>query len=224
MSHHHRSKARAKAAEQDTQSTRLFLLVTGALAAIALVWAAFSTVALAEDAPAAESGTFAIDESHVHAAFKVSHLGFSETIGGFDKISGSFTLDAENLSASSVSVTIDTASVDSGWDARDEHLRGDDFFKVEEFPDMTFASTSVEPTGDTTAKVTGDLTMLGQTHPVTLDVTFNQAGKHPFSGKYVAGFSATGTLDRTQWGMEYGVPAIGKDIDLMIQAEGVRAE
>lgn len=224
MSHHHRSKARAKAAEQETQSTRLFLLVTGALAAIALVWAAFSTAALAEDAPTAESGTFAIDESHVHAAFKVSHLGFSETIGGFDKISGSFTLDADNLSASTVSVTIDTASVDSGWDARDEHLRGDDFFKVEEFPDMTFASTSVEPTGDTTAKVTGDLTMLGQTHPVTLDVTFNQAGKHPFSGKYVAGFSATGSLDRTQWGMEYGVPAIGKDIDLMIQAEGIRAE
>jgi len=221
---HQNKRARAKAAEQETQSFRLFLLVTGALAAIALLWAAFSSAALAEDAPAAESGTFAIDESHVHAAFRVSHLGFSDTIGGFDKVSGSFTIDAENLSASTVSVTIDTASIDSGWDDRDAHLRGDDFFKVEEFPEMTFSSTSVEPTGDTTATVIGDLTMLGQTHPVTLDVTFNQAGAHPFSGKYVAGFSATGTLDRTQWGMEYGVPAIGKDISLMIEAEGIRAE
>lgn len=221
---HQNKRARAKAAEQETQSFRFFMLVTGALAAIALLWAAFSSAALAEEAPAAESGTFAIDESHVHAAFRVSHLGFSDTIGGFDKVSGSFTIDAENLSASTVSVTIDTASIDSGWDDRDAHLRGDDFFKVEEFPEMTFASTSVEPTGDTTATVTGDLTMLGQTHPVTLDVTFNQAGAHPFSGKYVAGFSATGTLDRTQWGMEYGVPAIGKDITLMIEAEGVRAE
>lgn len=221
---HHTKRARAKAAERDTQTARLFMAVTGALAAIALLWAAFSSAALAEDAPAAESGTFAIDESHVHAAFRVSHLGFSDTIGGFDKVSGNFTLDTGNLSASAVNVTIDTASIDSGWDERDAHLRGDDFFKVEKFPEMTFASTSVEPTGDTTATVTGDLTMLGQTHPVSLDVTFNQAGAHPFSGKYVAGFSATGTLDRTQWGMEYGAPVIGTEIELMIEVEGIRQE
>ncbi|MEQ8747481.1 YceI family protein [Pyruvatibacter sp.] len=222
MTRHH---ARAKAAQNDTRTRTAIMTATAILAAIALLWAAFASPAFAQDADAvAESGTFTIDESHVHAAFKVSHLGFSDTIGGFDKISGSFTLNAEDLAASSVSVTIDTASIDSGWDARDEHLRGDDFFKTEEFPEMTFVSTSVEPTGEMSATVTGDLTLLGQTHPVTLDVTFNQAGAHPFSGKYVAGFSASGTLDRTQWGMEYGVPAIGKDIDLMIQVEGIREE
>jgi len=210
---------------ENNHATRKAMLITGALAALALLWAAFAPVALAEEETATvEGGTFAIDESHVHATFKVSHLGFSDTIGNFDKVSGSFTLDAENPAASEVSVTIETASVDSGWDARDEHLRGEDFFKVDEFPEMTFTSTAVDPTGDDTAKLTGDLTMLGQTHPVTLDVTFNQAGKHPFSGDYVAGFSATGTLDRTQWGMEYGVPAIGKDIELIIQVEGIRAE
>ena len=221
---HPKSHVRTKALQHETHAARFFLLLTGAFAAAALVWAVLSTTVSAQEAPAAESGTFAIDESHVHAAFKVSHLGFSETVGGFDKISGSFTLNGDDLAASSVNVTIDTASIDSGWDARDEHLRGDDFLKVAEYPEMTFTSTAVEVTGDTTASVTGDLTLLGQTHPVTLDVTFNQAGKHPFSGKYVAGFSATGTLDRTVWGMEYGVPAIGKDVALIIEVEGIRAE
>jgi len=194
------------------------------LAAIAIAWAGTLTTAHAEDAGAVESGTFTIDESHVHAAFRVSHLGFSDTIGGFKKISGSFTLDTDDLAASSVDVIIDTTSIDTGWAKRDEHLRGDDFFKVATFPDMTFTSTSVVPTGDRSAAVTGDLTMLGQTHPVTLDVVFNQAGKHPFTGKYVAGFSATGTLDRTQWGMTYGAPALGTQIALLIEAEGILEE
>ncbi len=218
------NRPRAKAARQDESHKAKILAITGLLAAAAIAWAVFVSPALAEDAPAVESGTYTIDESHVHATFVVSHLGYSETIGNFDKVAGSITLDAANPAASAVNVTIQTASVDSGWEARDEHLRGDDFFKVEEFPEMTFASTSVEPTGDTTAKVTGDLTLLGQTHPVTLGVTLNKAGKHPFSGKMTAGFSASGTLDRTVWGMEYGVPMIGKDIKLMLQAESILAE
>lgn len=219
--HRRQTQAQVKVARDETRTANTIFMATGAMAAIALLWVAFTGAVFAQTA---DSGTYTIDESHVHAAFKVSHVGYSETIGGFDKISGSFTINAEDLSASSVNVTIDTASVDSGWDARDEHLRGDDFFDVSEYPQMTFTSTAVEVTGDNTAKVTGDLTLLGKTNPVTLDVTFNQAGKHPFSGKYTAGFSATGSLDRTVWGMDYGVPAVGKDIALTIEAEGAKVE
>ncbi len=210
------SKARTARLERPA----LPYVATAAAAALALAFAFYAAPAGAQEDETVRSGTYQIDESHVHAMFKVSHLGFSETIGGFDKISGTFTLDAENPSNSSVNVTIDTASIDSGWDARDDHLRNADFFNVEEYPEMTFVSTSVEPTGDNTATVTGDLTMLGETHPVTLDVTLNGAGAHPFSGKYIAGFSATGTLDRTQWGMDYGAPAVGSEVELTITAEG----
>lgn len=215
-----RSRAHARARTEGRSIVQPALLTAGAAAA-ALAWALWAAPAGAQEV---EAGTFAIDETHVHAAFRVSHLGFSETIGNFDEVSGSFTLDPADPSASSVSVTIATASIDTAHEERDAHLRGEDFFKVEKFPEMTFVSTAVEPTGDTTANVTGDLTMLGVTKPVTLDVTFNKAGPHPFNGKYVAGFSATGTLDRTEWGMEYGAPAIGTEVTLMIEAEGIRAE
>ena len=196
-------------------------LALTAAAAAAMIWVFASPPAAAQEP---EAGTFAIAETHVHAAFSVSHLGFSKTIGNFDEVSGTFSLDPANPAGSSVSVTIKTASIDTAHEPRDEHLRGPDFFNVAEYPEMTFVATSVEPTGETTATVTGDLTMLGATHPVTLDVTLNQAMTHPMSGNYVAGFSATGTLDRTLWGMAYGAPAIGSEVTLMIEAEGIRQE
>jgi polyisoprenoid-binding protein YceI len=186
--------------------------------------AAFFGLSLAlASGTAAQAASYTIDETHAHAAFRVSHLGFSHTLGQFKEISGTLEFDEADAAASSVSVTINTSSVDSAHGPRDEHLRGSDFFNVEEFPTMSFTSTGIEVTGDKTGKLTGDLTLLGVTKPVTLDVTFNQAGAHPFDpSKFVAGFSATGQINRTDFGMNYAAPVIGETVDLMIEVEAVK--
>lgn len=171
----------------------------------------------------ASAESYIIDSTHAHAGFRVSHFGYSTTLGQFRDIAGTLEFDQANPAASTVEVTIKTASVDTANDARDEHLRKADFFNVEQFPTMTFKSTHIEVTGEKTAKITGDLTLLGVTKPVTLDATFNQAAPHPMDNtRYVAGFSATGSLKRTDFGMNYAAPAIGDDIALIIEAEALR--
>ncbi len=110
--------------------------------------------------------------------------------------------------------------------ARDDHLRSPDFFNAAEFPEMTFASTGIERTSDKTGKITGDLTLLGVTKPVTLDVTFNQRAPHPlpqYNGVEVAGFSATTTIKRSDFGMSTFVPAIGDEIEIILEVEGTQA-
>jgi polyisoprenoid-binding protein YceI len=190
------------------------------LARIALTASLGAGLAFAAPAMAA---TYKIDSSHVHTAFEVNHLGFSTTMGQFDDVSGMIEFDEENLEASSVEVTIKTASVDTGHKERDEHLRKADFFDVENHPTMTFKSTAIEVTGEDTAKITGDLTLLGVTKPVVLDAKLNKKGEHPFdASRYVAGFAATTTIDRTAFGMDYAAPAIGKEIKISIAAEAIR--
>lgn len=110
---------------------------------------------------------------------------------------------------------------DEAWDT---HLKSKDFFDVEKFPDMVFKGTTIEITGDKTAKINGELTLLGVTKPVTLDTVFNKAGKHPFSGKYVAGFSAVTNIKRSDFGMEYGLPMIGDDVNIHLEVEGIRQD
>lgn len=170
---------------------------------------------------AALADSYTIDATHAHAAFRVSHLGFSHTLGQFKDITGTIEFDAEAPENSSVSVTIATASVDSANEARDEHLRKADFLNVEAFPTMTFTSTNIEVTGEETAKITGDLTLLGVTKPVVLDANLNGSGPHPFDpSKIVAGFSATTEINRSDFGMAYASPAIGETVEIIIEVEG----
>jgi polyisoprenoid-binding protein YceI len=182
------------------------------LAATALLLASTPSVAASEQ--------FEFDKAHTQIIFAVNHLGFSNSHGKFLDFDGGFTLDEDKPEKSSVNVTIKTASIDMDDQKWDDHLKNEDFFNVEKFPDMTFKSTKVELTGDKTAKVTGDLTLLGVTKPVTLDVTLNKTGVHPYSKKYVAGFSATGTLNRSEFGMTYGLPGVGDEVKLIIEVEG----
>lgn len=190
---------------------------TGFLAALAVV--------VAWGAPAgAESASYTFDTAHTQVMFAVDHLGFSKSHGRFRTFGGGFSFDEEAVEASSIDVTIDTASVDMGDKAWEDHLKNADFFNVAQHPKMKFKSTAVEKTGENAGRVTGDLTLLGVTKPVTLDVTFNKAGIHPYSKKYIAGFSATGKLNRSDWGMGYGLPAVGDEITLNIQVEGIREE
>lgn len=167
--------------------------------------------------------SYKIDPAHAAVAFIVNHVGFSNVIGRFDTVGGDVTFDKDAVEKSVVNVTIDTTSVDTNHAKRDEHLRSPDFFNAKEFPKMTFKSTKIEKTGDKTGKLHGDLTMLGVTKPVVLDVTFNKDGVSPASKLETAGFSARGTVKRSEFGMKYGVPAIGDDIQLLIEVEAVKS-
>jgi polyisoprenoid-binding protein YceI len=182
------------------------------LFAVALA-AAFATPAFAAD-------EFTFDAGHTYIGFEIDHLGFSQTLGEFTKYEGTLSLDRDNLAAASINVTIDTASIDTDQADFDEHLRGADFFNAAQHPAMTFKSTKVEDAGNGALKVTGDFTMLGQTHPVVLDVKLNKIAKHPFRPTVeVAGFSASTTLDRTQWGMDKYAPAVGTAVTIRIETE-----
>ncbi|MDR6772190.1 YceI family protein [Azospirillum sp. BE72] len=167
--------------------------------------------------------SYKIDPAHTAVAFVVNHIGFSNVIGRFNTVGGDISFDKDAVEKSSVTVTIDSASIDTNHAKRDEHLRSPDFFNAKEFPKLTFKSTRIEKTGDKTGKLHGDLTMLGVTKPVVLDITFNKDGVSPASKLETAGFSARGTVKRTDFGMKYGAPAVGDDIQLLIEIEAVKS-
>lgn len=167
---------------------------------------------------------YTLDKPHTQIVFTVNHLGFSHSMGKFTDYSGDFTFDRTQPENSKVAVTIKATSLDLSDEKWNEHMKGPDFFNVEKFPEITFKSTGIKKLSDTTADITGDLTMLGVTKPVTLHTTHNKSDKFPFGEKYVSGFSARGTLKRSDFGMTYGLPAVGDDVELTIEVEGVRDE
>ena len=148
-------------------------------------------------------------------------------VGQFPEFSGALVFDAQNPGSGSVEITIMTASVDTDHDKRDDHLRSPDFFNAAEFPEMTFKSTSIESTsieitGEKTGKITGDMTLLGVTKPVTIDVTFNKVAPHPlpqYDGVLIAGFSGRGSLKRSDFGMKTFTPALGDEIEIWLEIE-----
>lgn len=184
--------------------------------------AAFAVTAAALPAKAADQ--FDIDPAHTNIAFMINHLGYSMTLGRFGEFDIALTFDQSQVDNSKLDVTVMTDSLSTFHEKRDEHLRSPDFFNTAEFPEMTFSSTSIEQTGDNTGRVTGDLTLLGVTKPVILDVTFNKAAPHPFNKKMTVGFSARGMLKRSDFGMAYGLPAVGDEVQLIIEAEAVKPE
>lgn len=163
--------------------------------------------------------TYKLDPTHTSVLFIVNHLGFSDYQGRFNGVTGELTLDREDPSASSATITIDLNQIDSGVEALDNHMKSADFFNVEEFPTATFTSTSVELVGDNAATVTGDLTLLGETKPLVLDVALSGEGTHPMTGDEVVGFSADGVVTRTDYGMDFLVPGVGDEVTLQISSE-----
>lgn len=168
--------------------------------------------------------TYSFDTAHTQILFFVDHLGFSKSQGEFHTYDGGFTFDTENPDKSSVNVTIQTDSIDMDHEKWNDHMKNKDFFNVEEFPTMTFQSTAIELTGEKTANITGDLTILGVTKPVVLNTVYNKSGVHPFNGKYVSGFSATANIKRSAFGMTYGLPGVGDDVEIRIEVEGFRQD
>lgn len=174
---------------------------------------------------AAEPRKFTLDPEHIAIGFLVHHLGLADVLGMFREASGSFTYDAEARTISDVEITVQTASVFTNHEARDEHLRSPDFLNVKEYPTMTFAADEAMATGDRTGKLTGELTLLGVTKPLTLDVTYRGGTYYPFGdGHYAIGISARGTIKRTDFGMTYAAANgwVGDEIKLIIEFEAKR--
>ena len=196
----------------------LSALTVAALSSAIPAYATADKVPLAA-APASAAGTYNFDPAHTSATWTIAHLGYSHFTGKFPGITGTLVLDEAKPENSKVNVTVNTASVLSGVDKLDEHLKSDSFFNVAKFPTATFVSDKVEVTGKDTAKITGTLTLLGVSKPVTLDATLNKMGDHPMMHKKWVGFDATTTIKRSDWGMSYGTPNVGDDVKLEIEAE-----
>lgn len=164
-----------------------------------------SALIIAAAGPAMAAETYYTDQGHTEVRFGWNHAGVSMQTGEFTTANGKLVLDPDNVEQSSVSVTIDAASVSTGFGPLDDHLKNEDFLEVTTYPEITFESTSVERTGDDTADVTGNLTIHGVTKPVTLKTTLTHRGEHPlgsaleyYQGQWVA-FSATTEIDHQEF-------------------------
>jgi polyisoprenoid-binding protein YceI len=196
-----------------------------------LAAALIPTLALAQDLPQPPAGTYYIDRGHTRVLFQASHLGLSDYTALFTEYDATLTFDPDNPAAMTLTVTIDPASVETHYPdpAFDFNavIAGPEFLDAAQFPAITFTSTAVSPTGDKAADVTGDLTLHGVTKPVTLQVTYNGGyGANEFDpGGARIGFSATGQILRSEFGMGYGVPApgttfgVGDAVTITIEAE-----
>lgn len=174
----------------------------------------------------AQERQYDLDPEHTTVGFLVSHIGYAKTLGVFTEVEGEFTFDPEALTLSSGEVRVQTASVETFNDARDNHVRSADFLDAGAHPTMTFRLTEARATGESTGVLIGDLTLRGQTHPIELDVTLNRIADYPFGHeRETVGISARGTIDRSTWGMTYGVPAmVGDAVELIIEAEAILAQ
>lgn len=195
-----------------------------AAAPVADANAAATPAAQAEPAKPAitvASGTYKLDPAHTMVLAQWNHLGFSNPTANFADASGSVQWNAENPTASSVEVTVPLTGLRSFSDDFDKHLASADFFDVGKFPTASFKSTAVTAAGTNAYTVVGDLTIKGVTKPVTLNVTVNGAGEHPMAKQQAVGFDATGTVKRSDFGLDMATPMVGDDVNLRITTEGM---
>ena len=165
------------------------------------------------------AGTYEIDPTHTSITWRLSHIGLSTYTARFDKISGTLEFNPLAPTTSSVDISIDPKSVSTGLPSFDAKI-AKDVFNAEATPMIKFKSTSLVATSPVTGRMTGDLTIAGVTKPMTLDVTYNKGLMSPFAKRQNIGFSATGTIKRSEWGMDdYVGFGIGDNVDLIIEAE-----
>jgi polyisoprenoid-binding protein YceI len=182
--------------------------------------AALSALLLTGVSAFAQSTTWTIDPNHSQSNFQIRHMGVSNVRGTISGVNGTVIWDEKNPSKSSVEATITTSTVTTSNEKRDAHLKSPDFFNVEKFPTITFKSTSVTRTGGK-LQVIGDLTLTGVTKSVTLDVDGPSAPQPGQGGKLVTGFSATGSLKRTDFnfGSKFGSPILGDEVQFTLDVE-----
>jgi polyisoprenoid-binding protein YceI len=182
---------------------------------------AFALAAAFSSAAFAAPETFSLDPSHTLPRFEYNHMGFSQQLSRFDKVSGSVTLDRA-AKTGSVDVTIDAKSVNTGSTQFNEHIQGKDFLDTEKFPTITYKSTAVKFNGDAVASVEGNLTVKGVTKPVTLTVQSFKCMPHPMLKKEACGATATAMIKRSDFGAGAYAPLVGDEVTLTLPIEAIK--
>ncbi len=167
----------------------------------------------------AEAVKYQIEPNHSHVNWTANHFGFSNQTGKFSDISGEINFDEKKPQDSSVDVTIKIASLTTGLPKFDGHLKSADLFDEEKFPTAKFVSKKIKVTGKNKAKIDGELTLHGVTKPVTLNATFNKSDVSVVTQKPTVGFSATTVIKRSEFGINYAVPAVSDNVNLVIEVE-----
>lgn len=201
-------------------------MTTRLLAAVSAVSALLAAPALAEPV------RYALDPGHSQILFSWNHLGFSETTGMFAGFEGEILFDEEAPENSSVRVEFPVSSMFTGWEQRDNHFMSADFFNAvadaspagDSASMVTFESTGIEVTGESTALITGDLTLNGVTREVVLDTTLNNQGMHPIEQRPWLGLDATTTVLRSDFGVGAFAPAVSDEVQIEISVEAGQAE
>lgn len=191
------------------------------------VLAASALIATLSTAAMADMARYELDPSHTAIYFTVDHIGYAKTLGVFTGLEGGFMYDEDARELGDVSVTIDTATVTTFHEGRDRHVRNRDFLYVNEHPEITFTASGGQAASDTKGTVEGQLTILGETRPVVLSVTLNKAAPYPFGhGRQVLGLSLTTEIQRSDFGMDYGVSGglVGDTVAINIETEAMRME
>jgi polyisoprenoid-binding protein YceI len=182
---------------------------------ISLFSLGFSNTALS----AAE--TYNLDTAHTYVMFRVKHLGVAYAYGRFNSPTGKFVFDESSPSNSSIEMQVKADDIDTKVDKRDNHLKSADFFNAAEHPAISFKSTSVKKNSDNTYEVSGDLTLLGKTRPITVKANDTGAGKDPW-GKFRRGFETIFTIKRSEYGMTFMLNAVRDEVDITVSLQGIR--
>jgi polyisoprenoid-binding protein YceI len=170
-------------------------------------------------APVAMAETYRIEKTHADLLFSIDHAGFTQKHGSFREFDGSLQYDSAKPENSKVEVTVKTDSLDTALPARDKDVKGEMFLDTTKYPEMRFVSTKVTPAANQELRIEGNLTLHGVTKPITLNARLNKAGPNPFDQRPTLGFSATGSLKRSDFGMTGFIPVVGDVVKIQIDAE-----
>ena len=166
-----------------------------------------------------EKGSYQLDQTHMAVLFKINHMGLSTFVGRFNKVDATLEFDPANIAAAKLSAIIDVASIDANNPDLEETLRGSSWLDTEKYPQAFFKTTSVSLLDQNSAVFSGELTLHGVTAPIDLTVTFNGGANNMLTGFYTLGFSAASTFNRSTFGVDYLIPAIGDAVAIEVFAE-----
>ena len=181
------------------------------------------TALLICSAGAVSAQTYNVEPGHTYPSFEADHMGLSFWRGKFLKTSGKITLDRAAKSGTA-EILIDASTIDFGHAKMNDHAKGKDMFNVEKFPTVTYKSTAMKFDGDKLVAMEGNMTLLGVTKPLTLTINHFKCIIHPMLKREVCGADASGTFDRSEFGLSYGIPSFAPTVKLAIQVEAVIAD
>lgn len=192
--------------------------ILAALAPIALLQPSALAAQASQDPASIKAGNYTIDSNHTLVQFSINHLGFNDFFGILPKATGTLSFDPKALDATKLDVSVPVALLSTTNEKLDGELKGASWFDAATYPTMRFVSTDVKQTGPRTARITGTLTMHGVSKPLILDATFGGAGVNRMNKAVTAGFHATGTLKRSDFGVSRLVPMVSDAVTLTITA------